>query len=411
MATNNFDWQAVLAKGMPAGYNGGPIVTDKNTVMTPELQAALDYNKALRYQSSAQESQEADQQYGAGNYTMTQAGAIPKDKSLLQPSQAALNDASGFTVGGTATGTPNMKTHYQQNPPATGGSTGGGGATGGGGSTGGAAGGAAGGSASGLGSAPQPAASLWDVDGDQLVENRMAGLLQRGNPLLERARTQALQQANARGIINSTMAGEAATAGMLDAARSIASQDANTFASSGQFNASAKNAMADANAGRVQQRDLAQMDINSQMALAQYDGAIRKELANLDAASKRELTILDGDIRRELAAVEAKYKTQMQTSQSASELYSRTIQSITEIMTDTKLDSEAKQSRINQQMGTLADGLDLIRKLDSVTGLDEIIASLRGRAATGGGTGANTGGSTGGGSDSWNNFGGDTGGA
>lgn len=237
----------------------------------------------------------------------------------------------------------------------------------------------------------------------------MAGLLERGNPLLERARTQALQQANARGILNSTMAGEAATAGMLDAARSIASQDANTFASSGQFNANAKNAMADANAGRVQQRDLAQMDINSQMALAQYDGAIRKDLANMDAASKRELTILDGNIRKDLAAVEAKYKTQMQTSQSASELYSRTIQSITEIMTDTKLNSEAKQNLINQQMGTLADGLDLINRLDSVTGLDEILASLRGRAATGSGTGTNTGGD--GGSDSGVYFGGDTGGA
>jgi hypothetical protein len=110
MALNDFDWQSVLAQGKPAGYINGPIVTDQYTTMTPQLQATLDYNKALRYQSSFQKQQEATQQYGAGNFRMTPAGAVP-----TTPQPAPPPDPNGFVIGGSVpagtqprTGQPGM---------------------------------------------------------------------------------------------------------------------------------------------------------------------------------------------------------------------------------------------------------------------------------------------------------------
>lgn len=72
---------------------------------------------------------------------------------------------------------------------------------------------------------------------DMLVENRMARIMQSGNPLLEQALTKARQQANARGgTINSSMADQAGTEAMLNSAQSIAAQDANTYKEVGSTN-------------------------------------------------------------------------------------------------------------------------------------------------------------------------------
>lgn len=64
----------------------------------------------------------------------------------------------------------------------------------------------------------------------QTVENRLQGLLEdKSNPLMQRRESQAMQQAQSRGLLNSTMAATAGQAAMIDAAMPIASQDAATL--------------------------------------------------------------------------------------------------------------------------------------------------------------------------------------
>ncbi|MCA3064981.1 MAG: hypothetical protein ING61_16175 [Rhodocyclaceae bacterium] len=67
------------------------------------------------------------------------------------------------------------------------------------------------------------------ISPEMLVENRIANLMNSGNPLLEQALTRAKQIANERGTLNSSMAAQAGTEAMLSTAREIASQDANTL--------------------------------------------------------------------------------------------------------------------------------------------------------------------------------------
>lgn len=62
-------------------------------------------------------------------------------------------------------------------------------------------------------------------------------ILANDSPLMQRARAQAMQGMNARGLLNSSMAQEAGVAAMIDRATPIAQQDANTYANrSMQFN-------------------------------------------------------------------------------------------------------------------------------------------------------------------------------
>lgn len=66
------------------------------------------------------------------------------------------------------------------------------------------------------------------VTDDQMVENRLAGLMNPNSQLMRRAQASGMQFAASRGMQNSTLASEAVTAAMLDRAMPIAQQDAAT---------------------------------------------------------------------------------------------------------------------------------------------------------------------------------------
>lgn len=397
MATNDFDWQAVLAKGQPAGYKGGPIVTTHGQQMTPELQAALDYNKALRYQSAAQRKQEADQQYGAGNYTMTQAGAMPTNKSALQPSQAAQNDTSGFTVGGTATGTPNMKTHYQQNPSVGGGV---GGAGSGAGGTGGASGGGTGGGTGGshqqsllaAAQAGQWTPELAEWLEKNSVEGRTAAMLKNGSPLLERAQTLAQQQANASGVLNSTMAAEAGTSAMTQQAAQIAGADAQLIQQQGLANQAAKNDAAKSNAGLYYQalsdavrlgESSRQFDAEQQNRLLQQqrDIELRKYMAELDVANREKMAELDN-----------KWRAKVQADDNLAGAWGSMMQNIGNIQNNPQLKNETKATLIQQtitQFDSFAQWSSTISGSDVSALLNfEVDDGQGGSAGSAGGTGS-----------------------
>lgn len=66
----------------------------------------------------------------------------------------------------------------------------------------------------------------YGMSDDQTVEHRLAGILAKDSPLMQRAATQGMQYANGRGMLNSSMAAGAAQGAMIDRATPIAQQDA-----------------------------------------------------------------------------------------------------------------------------------------------------------------------------------------
>ena len=95
--------------------------------------------------------------------------------------------------------------------------------------------------------AAQMQSTDWNVDKNQTVQGQLSNVLDSNSSVLQKARADTAQAANSRGILNSTMAAGAGEAAVLDRALQIATPDAATYASSGQFNANAKNAASAAN--------------------------------------------------------------------------------------------------------------------------------------------------------------------
>jgi hypothetical protein len=91
-------------------------------------------------------------------------------------------------------------------------------------------------------------ATSWNPGDDAMVEKRMTNMLKSDNEYMQRARVSGLQQANSRGLLNSTMGVQAGEAAAMDKAFDVASRDAATMADAGKFNAEQANNFArDAN--------------------------------------------------------------------------------------------------------------------------------------------------------------------
>lgn len=280
-------------------------------------------------------------------------------------------------------------------------------------------------------------ANQWNVAPDQTVRGQLDSVLAQNSPILQRARQQGLEAANARGLVNSSMGVQAGEAALLDQALRIATPDAGTFAAAGQFNtrelnqagsenmaatntagqfnagaqndvtqrnadrsltalrdnAAAVNAAVNADAGRQLQADLAQREGLIRASLQDADAGTRERLLALDAqatadrqaaaqaaeqAGRVTLANMDAQSRLQLAEVEAKYRTQMQASQSGSSLYSQMIQSIGSVLQDTGLDAGAKQNAINQITGLMDQAIKLQSAASGVRGLDTLIQQAGG---------------------------------
>jgi hypothetical protein len=83
--------------------------------------------------------------------------------------------------------------------------------------------------------------TAWQVSGDQTVASQLTNLMRSDNPIIQMARTRAMQSANNRGLVNSSMALSGADAAAYEAMMDVAKQDASTNASAAQTNTNAQN--------------------------------------------------------------------------------------------------------------------------------------------------------------------------
>lgn len=142
--------------------------------------------------------------------------------------------------------------------------------------------------------------SQWDVSGNQTVANQLTALMASDNPLIQQARARAMQQSNARGLSNSSIAQTAADAAAYDAMMQVAKQDAGTYASAAQSNTAAQNQFtSDANAflrnGYMADFNLSANEWAAQQAYARNREAQREQNAFNLAAMERENELNKGN--------------------------------------------------------------------------------------------------------------------
>lgn len=242
-------------------------------------------------------------------------------------------------------------------------------------------------------------------------EDRIAGILNKGGPLMQQAATAGTQQAASRGLLNSSMAVQAAQGAVIQAAAPIgtndanslnqmASNNANTLNQGVQFNANATNSANQWNAGAANQNaqfntgnemqaatsnanatnTANQFNANTQNQAGQFNAQSTNEFAKLDTqnqntanqwnaqqANEAVLKTMDVNSREQLANIEANYKQLMQTNSSAENIYSQVMKNVSDIQNNK--DIADKETAINSQMGWLRSGLKMIESLNGVTGL------------------------------------------
>jgi hypothetical protein len=235
----------------------------------------------------------------------------------------------------------------------------------------------------------------WADSEKQTVQGQVGGLIKSQSPLMQLAETQAKQQMNQRGLLNTSMAVGAGQEAVIKQALPIAQQDATLYANMAKYNADIANQQAAFEASAKNQASLTNAaaknaadqfkaaaentaslqyskDLNTSVS-QMMDIAFKTATANADNATKLATQQIDANTRKYLIDVEAQYKNQMQASASANELYQQVTTNIADIMANPDLDVKAKQAAVDTQKGYLNSGMQILSATSGVKDLDKLI--------------------------------------
>lgn len=211
---------------------------------------------------------------------------------------------------------------------------------------------------------------------DETVEGRVLGMLSQGNPLLEKAASMSLQRANARGLLNSSMANDAALSAMMQNAIPIAQADAGNLLQMRLQNAGFANQAAQFDADSINQ--MMKLGYTAQADLMKTALGGNIELQRLVAAGQidaaNQVVKLQSDMA--MKEMELQYADKTRASQSAAATLSTLQQGITQILGTTALTAEAKAAAINQLVShargslavysSLSGNINLVEQFDSI---------------------------------------------
>jgi hypothetical protein len=202
----------------------------------------------------------------------------------------------------------------------------------------------------------------WTPDPRALVQDRMTNLLDQNNAYLQQAKTQGLQQAQQRGLLNSSLAVGAAQNAAIQSALPIATQDAQTFATAFRDNAAAENATRQFNAQAFTTRDLANQSATNQASrdnASMYGNLIlnnqtaENQARGANASAQNSAATANAELANRLAVT--KLQQDAETARlpqiTASNLANTTAASVNTIMADGTLDAKQKQAAIDNVLG------------------------------------------------------------
>jgi hypothetical protein len=210
-----------------------------------------------------------------------------------------------------------------------------------------------------------PTPAQVSITPDQTVEGRTAGIIAGNSPLMQLAETRANQQANSRGLINSSMAVNAGQTAVMDQATKIAGQDAATSANAAVANAQATN-----------QFGLVDKNVQADITKMQTGQALDAKTAETKFGYDKAITSIQAENNKQIASMEAQYKNLTQASASASSIINSVSAQTARIMENPQLDAAAKQKAIDiyssnankalQMIGAISGDVDLMSFFDEV---------------------------------------------
>ena len=187
----------------------------------------------------------------------------------------------------------------------------------------------------------------WNVDDKQLVQNQVNDIIKQDSPLMQQAAGQAKQAANARGLLNSSIAIGSAQDAVIRNALPMAQQNAQTYAQSAQFNADAGNRNQMFNADVANQSSQFNTQANNQFAIAQREDETRREMFNAEQVNRERAQILDNQAQLERLGLQINSNQQNIPTSFAANISNTTMMGVNAILADGNLSADAKRGAID----------------------------------------------------------------
>lgn len=197
--------------------------------------------------------------------------------------------------------------------------------------------------------ASQATATMMGADPNTSTSNQLNGLIASNSPYLQQAQAGAMQTANDRGLINSTMAAGAGQAAAIAAALPIAQSNAQTAYNTNAANQSAANQVAQTNAqlgtqastaGAQNQTSLTQTGMNNQTALTQTGMNNQTTLANTALSTQSQQLISQAQLQNQQLIT---------NNQSAATAFTNYQAAVAQIDQNNQMDANAKATAIQNQ--------------------------------------------------------------
>jgi hypothetical protein len=207
----------------------------------------------------------------------------------------------------------------------------------------------------------------WSVDPKtQTVAGQLGTIMSADSPLMQQARTRAMQSMNQRGLTNSSMATSAADSAMYDTALKIAQPDAQTNASAAQTNTATKNQFA--NTANTQAYDTNKYNTETTNQFADKANQFAYDSAKLGTQTKAATDV---------AAIEAQYKNLTQGSASATAIVNKMQDSLNALMANKDITDQTKRDTLAADIkANAAESLNLIGALAGDVNLSDYISQV-----------------------------------
>lgn len=209
---------------------------------------------------------------------------------------------------------------------------------------------------------------LGEITDQMLVEKRLQGLLDTDNPYIQQARTQAMEQANSRGLLNSSIAAGNAQRAAIEAAMPIAQQDAEALYKQSLANQDAATAARQFAANAENQASITETQNLAQQYQMYLDTTYRDHLMNVDASIRERLAGIDQRYALELETLKQEYAIMENLDSAMAGLYADTIKSISTFLDNPDMTTAQQQTGLSVIVGNLKAGLNFLAGLSSTPG-------------------------------------------
>ena len=193
----------------------------------------------------------------------------------------------------------------------------------------------------------------WNVTAPQTVQGQIKDIINPNSPIMQQARTGALEQMNSRGLANSSMAITAGDDAAYRAAIPIATADASTYAKSASYNADAQNQVNLANAQYANQAGQSNLSANTQTSIAKMNDDTQTSIAKMNDDTQKQLSTLDVATRTNLQTLQNENQVLLNTNSQASSLFSNATSALNNITMSTTMDEVTKQDASAQVWSNL----------------------------------------------------------